>query len=248
MIKYIFLFCMLFNCSLSYWSQGWQWYDNNQEIEPFLLDDKTINQSQESYIEKLKQFQEIYKEAHAKSIITRNTDDVAYAMYLRKVMLQYSQEYGEAFEEALIKYPSLSSTIVHPKQTYALKIAEKIEKKNIIDAIKIYAKNYGFFYFYEGKNEYSQAMADTLGSFCKENNISLIGISLDGIQSKAISKHIQENGQIEQWGIKSIPALVLYNDKERNIEIFSYEFMAINQIEKRFLKLMLQKNKIRGEK
>ncbi|WP_203368732.1 type-F conjugative transfer system pilin assembly protein TraF [Cysteiniphilum marinum] len=234
----------------SYNAMGWQWYSKADEEELARLyaqhkaQESKKKQAKEknkkipkavSYTEQLKAFQAHYEEMQAKATITRKVEDVAYVMYLRMFMMEQSKDYGRSFQKALLKYPNLSYALEFPTQDRARQIGKAQTKQRQTQAIKQYAATHGLFYFYKGRDVYSQELAASVQHFADQYGITLIGIAVDGVMVEAIKENAPHSNQAQQWGVKAVPALFLYDNNSKKVRPFAYGFIAQDEMAERFL-------------
>lgn len=228
----------------SYNAKGWQWYrvpapkkEVTMSSDQTNTDVESTNKEDGNYRDQITAFQEIYAEAQARAVVTRDVKDVAYAMQLRQFMMEQSKEYGVAFQKALLLYPELSHQLKFPTQENARAIAYDVEQQHQKIAIDRFTENHGLFFFYQGKDVYAKGMAATVQRFCDKHQMTLIGIPVDGVALDDIKINNTASDQFKTWGVKAMPALFLYNNSNKSVQPFSYGFISGNQIAHQFLQL-----------
>lgn len=221
-----------------YRGQGWSWYSipavDYTEDAPTQANTAT---PPTTYSEKMERFQAHYKEALNKAVLTQDVEDVADAARLHKWMMEQSQNYGTAMKQVLLKYPELSNEIKFPTAQLARQVAYQEKKATRKQAIEQLSKTHGLFYFYQGGSPYDQTMAQSVQDLADEYGIALIGFAVDGQPLPQIKNNKPHSKQMQNLGVKALPALFLVNPKTKQSMPLAYGFIAQDDVKDRFVDL-----------
>jgi len=73
------------------------------------------------------------------------------------------------------------------------------------------AKDYGLFFFFQGKCDYCHAFAPIVQAFAKKHHWDVLAISMDGGMCETFPQAIADNGLAQTWNVKILPALFAVN-------------------------------------
>ena len=220
-----------------YRSQGWNWYALPAVDYTENTPTQVNTAAPETYSQQMERFQAHYKEALNKAELTQDIEDVAYAARLHKWMIEQSQNYGNAMKQVLLKYPELSNELKFPTSHLARQVAHQEKKATRKAAIEKLAKTHGLFYFYQGGSPYDQAMAESVQDLADEYDITLIGFAVDGQPLSQIKHNKPHTKQMQNLGVKALPALVLVNPNTQQSMPLAYGFIAQDDVKDRFVDL-----------
>jgi conjugal transfer pilus assembly protein TraF len=221
-----------------YKSNGWQWYKEKPLIDYSDVEkhyEKKDSDKEESKLSPTEQMNLFHKEYdNVMNNAYMHPDDkqaVAASMAYRKYTYTMSKKYGNTFKEVLAENPFLSNHLEQPTEQIATQIMREEQSKKEDEAIRrVVSKDYGIFWFYAGQDPMAQAQAKSLQNFADEFDISLIGISMDGIAIKDIKDNRRNKGQAEKFNVKAFPAIFLINPKTEKVHPVSYGFVSIDEL------------------
>jgi len=228
---------------------GWHWYN---EVYPVKYEDKKDKENIEikknkknkkSAMEQMLMLRKTVQEAKAKAILYPTVENMRSYLILQNFVTNQAGLFTQAWKKTLLEYPELDYSIFHPTQNSAQHIISAENSKKEKEAIRSFSRKYGLFFFYRGNNLLDQALAPIIYSFSKENNISLIPISVDGKLIDIFSSNhtyngqTVNNGQAENLGIKYFPALILVDPKNRKVIPINYGFISDSELRRRFLQI-----------
>lgn len=215
---------------------GWHWYN---EIYPEDKKDEKDNKNKKENTAMIQMaiLRQTVREAKAKAILYPTESNMRTYLILQNFVMGKANMFTHAWKKTLLDYPELDYSILHPTQNSAQHVlyAEAYKKEN--KAIKSFSEKYGLFFFYRGNNSLDQALASTIGDFCKENNISLMPISMDGKNIEVFATSQINRGHAERLGIKHFPALVLVDPKNQKVQPLNYGFISGSELRRRFLQV-----------
>jgi len=217
---------------------GWHWYNEVllQKADDEARDEKD-NKKEVSAVAQMAQLRQAVEEAKAKAVLYPTVANLRAYIVLQNFVTNQASLFTQAWKKALLVYPELDYSILHPTQNSAQHIlyAQTSNKEN--EAIAAFGKKYGLFFFYRGKEPLDQELAKTIDGFSRQNRIALIPISMDGKPIELFSNSQINQGQAEQLGIKHFPALILVEPKSKQVVPLHYGFISESELRRRFLQV-----------
>ena len=219
---------------------GWHWYN---EIPLQKADDETKDEIEQnsgnktSAVAQMAKLRQAVEEAKARAVLYPTVKNLRAYILLQNFVTNQATLFTQAWKKALLVYPELDYSILHPTQNSAQHIlyAQNSNKEN--EAIATFGKKYGLFFFYRGKELLDQELAKTIDSFSRQNKIALVPIAMDGRLIELFDNSQINRGQAEQLGIKHFPALVLVEPKSKQVVPLHYGFIAESELRRRFLQV-----------
>jgi len=238
-------FVCFFLCSVSLWifwetpvfakeAIGWHWYN---EIYPEENRERKEEIKRESSMAQMALLRQALREAKARAILYPTVENMRSYLILQNFVTNQAGLFTQIWKKTLLEYPELDYGVLHPTQNNAQHIIYAENSRKEKDAIKSFSEKYGLFFFYRGSNPLDQALAPTVHRFSKENNISLIPITVDGKLIDTFSVNHTNNGQAEKLGIKYFPALILVDPKNQKVVPLHYGFISDSELHRRFLQV-----------
>ena len=240
-----------FLCAMSLWlcwetpalakeAIGWHWYNEiypEDKKEKAEKDGSYERNKKESALMQMDLLRQAVREAKARAILYPTVENMRSYLILQNFVTNQAGLFTQIWKKTLLEYPELDYSILHPTQNNAQHIiyAENIRKEK--EAIKSFSEKYGLFFFYRGNEALDKALAPTIKGFSRENNISLIPISVDGKPIDIFATNHINNGQAEKLGIKHFPALILVDPKNQKVIPINYGFISDSGLHRRFLQV-----------
>ncbi|HDN9802213.1 TPA: conjugal transfer protein TraF, partial [Aeromonas salmonicida] len=97
------------------------------------------------------------------------------------------------------------------------------------------ASQYGIFFFYRGQMPLDNLAGSIIANFAKDNNISIIPVSVDGVLNPALPTSRLDAGQRQRMGIKFFPAIFLVDPKQHTYRPLAYGFITPDDLSRQFL-------------
>lgn len=253
--RFFYFFCF-FLCLVFLWlcwetpvfakeAIGWHWYN---EIYPENKEDKKDekNRSNERNKKESKEksamlqmalLRQTVREAKARAILYPTEENMRSYLILQNFVMGQANMFTHIWEKTLLDYPELDYSVLHPTQNNAQHVIYAEIRKKELEAISAFSKKYGLLFFYRGNNPLDQELAPTIESFSKDNNISLIPVSIDGKNLEVFATSHADGGQAEKLGIKYFPALILVDPKNQKVKPLNYGFISDSDLRRRFLQV-----------
>ena len=214
---------------------GWHWYNEIYEAKEKPVKNKPIKpKTAEAEMTKLR---ETVREAKAKAILYPTEENVREYITLQNLVAEKASMFSSMWQKVLLDFPELSYAVLHPTENNAQHVLYEQDRQKENQAIAAYREKYGMFFFYRGDNLLDQELAPTIASFSKENQISLIPISVDGKILPVFVESTIDKGQAKKLGVKYFPALILVEPKSRAVQPLNYGFISLDELRHRFLQV-----------
>ena len=214
---------------------GWHWYNEIYEAKEKPVKNKSIKQpTAEAEMAKLR---ETVREAKSKAILYPTEENVREYITLQNLVAEKASMFSSMWQKVLLDFPELSYAVLHPTENNAQHVLYEQDREKENQAIALYREKYGMFFFYRGDNLLDQELAPTIASFSKENQISLIPISVGGKILSVFTESTIDKGQAKKLGIKYFPALILVDPKSRAVQPLNYGFISADELRRRFLQV-----------
>ena len=215
---------------------GWHWYNEmSQDNKP-----KTAKPAEQKHCPAALQMQALRKmvrEAKDQAILYPTEDNMRSYLILQNFIMQQAMQFTQIWKKTLLKHPDLDYSVAHPMQNNAQHIMHEQVRKKEDAAIQALGQKYGILFFYRGNEQMDQELAPTIISFCQENHISLLPITVDGQKLALFTTSQINNNQAEKLGIKHFPALVLVDPKSQEAIPLHYGFISDSDLRRRFLQI-----------
>ncbi|MEI8055415.1 MAG: type-F conjugative transfer system pilin assembly protein TraF [bacterium] len=236
-----------FFCSVSLWALweapafakeaiGWHWYNEIYHEENKEKKEQE-NDKRESSMVQMALLRQAVREAKARAILYPTVENMRTYLIMQNFVTNQASLFTRAWKKTLLEYPELDYSILHPTQNNAQHIIYAENSRKEKDAIKFFSEKYGLFFFYRGGNPLDQALAPIIHGFSKENNISLIPITVDGKLINTFEANHTNSGQAEKLGVKYFPALILVDPKNQKVIPLHYGFISDSELHRRFLQV-----------
>ena len=214
---------------------GWHWYNNIQRVKK--KPKKGAQVKQLSASQQMKVFRELIREAKDRAILYPTEQNVRVYLVLQNVATENAAKFAAMWKKTELDYPDLDYGTLHPTENNAQQVIYAQRNQQEQQAIDNFRKDYGFFYFYRGKNALDKQAAIGVKAFCKRNRITVIPVSVDETTLPIFENSRIDHGQAKTLGVKYFPALILVNPKSRQIKPVSYGYISGDELRVRFLQV-----------
>ena len=207
-------------------AEGWAWYEDLQKPV------KEEAPKPQTTAQQMQQARENIEEKLAKAVLEPTPENIKSYMEEQQKLLERSALFAKVWAQVLLNHPHLDYTATHlPVSQYGLQFYknELQEKKETL--IGILAKDFGLFYFYEGKNEISSVFGPIVRDFAQKYDYKTIAISIDDTEIEGFEGSKKDNGITQALGIHVTPALYLINPKTNVAIPIAFGLVAVDKIE-----------------
>ncbi|HDN9793043.1 TPA: type-F conjugative transfer system pilin assembly protein TraF [Aeromonas salmonicida] len=211
--------------------QGWQWYNEPQDnTEP-----QAPAPKQKSASELKKAYQQATQEALDNAILNSSPDNFARFMRWQNFWTERAGKFSQSAKSAMLKYPELDYNLKYSHYNGTVKEQLSMDKQKEQAAIAKLASQYGIFFFYRGQMPLDNLAGSIIANFAKDNNISIIPVSVDGVLNPALPTSRLDSGQRQRMGIKFFPAIFLVDPKQHTYRPLAYGFITPDDLSRQFL-------------
>ena len=144
-------------------------------------------------------------------------------------------KFSQSAKSAMLKYPELDYNLKYSHYNGTVKEQLSMDKQKEQAAIAKLASQYGIFFFYRGQMPLDNLAGSIIANFAKDNNISIIPVSVDGVLNPALPTSRLDSGQRQRMGIKFFPAIFLVDPKQHTYRPLAYGFITPDDLSRQFL-------------
>lgn len=214
---------------------GWHWYNEIYPEDKHETADKTKKEKSASL--QMQILRQAVREAKAKAILYPTEENMRMYLILQNLVMEKASVFTHVWKKTLLDYPELDYSIAQPTQNNAQHILYSEARKKEAAAIKYFSQKYGMLFFYRGNDPMDKELAPTIEAFSRENNLSLIPVSMDGKKLEVFKINHTNLGQAEKLGIKYFPAFILVDPKSQKTVALNYGFISDSELRRRFLQV-----------
>lgn len=233
-IIFLFFFSFFVNHSLfAKWidrkAEGWAWYEDKNEPKKEKAEIKEkppLTSSDEMAL-----VRKSLEDKLAKAMLEPTAENIKIYMEEQQKWIERSSQFASIWTQVLLNQPQLDYTATVPVSQYGLKIHKESienEKQKLISSL---SKEYGLFFFYEGRKEHSIIFAKIVKEFAKKQGFEVIAISVDDVEIDGFASNKKNNGIATTLGVKIFPALYLINPVKDIAIPIAFGLVAMDQIE-----------------
>lgn len=215
-------------------SQGWHWYNEPNDDDE--LSSTPVRPAPAlSSSEQKSQLQQATKEALDTAILYPTPQNFKRYLTLQNFWTSKAGEFSQSAKQAMLMYPELDYNLKysHYNGTVKSQLAGDRAKEKV--AITELASRYGVFFFYRGAEVLDGQLGIVIKNFAKENEVSLIPISVDGVLNPLFPGSRRDVGQSQKMGISHFPALFLVDPKGETYKPLAYGFITQDDLARQFL-------------
>jgi conjugal transfer pilus assembly protein TraF len=162
-------------------------------------------------------------------------------------VIDKGQHFSDAYKIMLMKNPEFDYSLKFPTNHNARAVYDKQESLKTQQAIRQFAQNHGFFFFFSSNCEYCHHFAPTLKRFADKYGIYIMPISMDGGGLPEFPKPARDNGTARALNVTSWPALYAVNTKTKQIVPITNGVVSVSELEERVVNYV-QYNQKHGTK
>ncbi len=188
---------------------GWHWYDDPKEQKSVKKPAPQLNPKDPNVV--VANARQKITTALNQVIADPTIENLERYIKLQEELGNRAEKVADLWEQVLLKNPALNYSLTHPTNNVALQVYHEEESKKKEEALKIFAKQTGLFFFYRSTCAYCQRFAPILKHFAERNGISVIPITLDGRVLPEFPESKEDSGQAAQFHVTTTPSLFAVN-------------------------------------
>jgi conjugal transfer pilus assembly protein TraF len=210
--------------------RGWFWYEKekpeDEEKQKVAIDTQDASAQMKALKAELEKTLD-------KAILYPTEQNIISYILLQEKIADRSERFADNWQKALYTHPELDRKVKHPTTQAALPIYYQEKSKATKAKIASIAKEYGLLYFYKGGCPYCTAFAPVIRDFAARYNLTVLGITLDGIVLREFPTSRQDNGIATSLNIKVVPALIAVHPKTGKQIPIAYGMISQSEMEAR---------------
>lgn len=179
------------------------------------------------------------EELKARAILEPTEANVsAYIAYQRE-QLDRASSFADTWRRAVWQNPALDYTLQRPVNLLGKRTWLDGRRQDRERVMATLARRYGVFYFYSSSCAACEAFSPIMRGVADRFGLTVMAVSMDGGPSAAFPRFLVDTGQYEAMGLtgKQVPALVLYDTKEKRPMPIGYGVMAADEVMDRIFTL-----------
>lgn len=249
----ISIYCVT-DINAGFWNEkarGWHWYEDpkikEEKKEEKLSTRPQINNQTKAPTAKevIAKNKEILEESLSLAILEPTPENIKKYQELQDTVMKKSSIFADSWMRSLLYNPNLDYRLKNPVAQYAIKMNTTQKLKEREHLIKNAAKEYGFFYFFQGNCKFCHAFVPILKMFVEKYDWSILSVSMDGRKLpglEEIGKVEIDNGISTNFNVQATPSLFLINPKTSHIIPIGAGMMSLDDLEDNIQNQILHSN------
>ena len=207
----ILLLIITTNVSYAVGRQGMFYYER-----PSIKDEQEEQEKEtpKTSTEIVEHMQKVYNEALNTSILKPTYGNIFKERMLFMLYTDLAERYKDHAKYVINHEPALNYVLRHPVDHAARRSHDNRIDNAKDERLKELSKTHGLFFFFTSTCPRCHEFAPTLKRFANRYGFSVVPISLDGGSLPDFPGFKVNNGQAENLGIKSLPAVVAINPRD----------------------------------
>lgn len=249
------LLCCTVGFADEFWSQhveGWDWY---RETKSFITQTANPAQAQtptpssmmsSNPVQQLQALQQQVETAKATAVLYPTSENVLRYIQLQNAITENASQFSEVWAQLIWQHPELNYQLKHPTNQSAQQAMANAKLANLDDILTKAARDYGLFYFFEGKCPFCQRFAPTLQRVAQHYHFAILPITMDGLTLPEFPNPIPNQGQAEAFKATRWPALFLVNPQKRLVIPVTFGLISDVELKER-MGALIEEAKRRGQ-
>ena len=185
--------------------------------------------------ERIQSTRRALEEARAQAVLEPTPGNVTAYLRLQQEALQSAAAFSDAFRRAVWANPGLDYTLKRPVGALAKKLWSEERRAERAGVLARLGKRYGLIYLGSEKCPACRVFGPLLRAFALRHELDVLAVSMTGGAIEGWPEAVPDNGRAARLGIKApvLPALVLYDVKNKRALPVSYGLVAEDQIAER---------------
>ena len=217
---------------------GWHFYcdrDEQKEEAPRTGQESTPP----SATERIETMRKALEDARAQAILEPTPENVTAYLRLQQEALQSAANFSDAFRRAVWANPALDYTLRRPVGALAKRLwseERRAEREGVLQGL---GERYGLIYLGSDRCPGCRVFGPLLRAFALRHGIDVLAVSMTGGALDGWPDAVPDRGRAARLGIKArvLPAVVLYDTRNRRTIPVSYGVVAEDQLAERIFAL-----------
>jgi conjugal transfer pilus assembly protein TraF len=202
-------------------------------------------QSPKTSTEVIKQLQKVYNEVLNTSILHPTYKNIYKERMLSMLYMDLAERYQDHAKFVINHEPILNYILRHPVDHTARRSHDQAFDDKRAMHLKSLSKTHGLFFFFASRCPHCHAFAPTIKRFADRYGFTIVPVSLDGQTLPEFPVFKRNRGQAEKLGIKSLPAVVAVEPRNKDVTpvLVSYGNVSVAELAEKLEFHYQQQNK-----
>lgn len=243
------LLCCSAGFADSFWAQhieGWDWYKEAKPLQKKSEEMTAQQRTSNNPVEQLRALQQQVETAKATAVLYPTQENVLHYIQLQNAITENASRFSEVWTKLIWQHPELNYQLQHPTNQTAQQAMANQKLANLDETLMKAAKEYGLFFFFEGKCPFCQRFAPTLQRVAQQYHFSVLPITIDGLTLPEFPNPMLNQGQAQAFNVTRWPALFLVNPRKRLVIPVTFGLISDEELKERMASL-IEEAKRRGE-
>ena len=179
------------------------------------------------------------EDARARAVLEPTPENVTAYLRLQQEALQSAANFSDAFRRAVWANPALDYTLRRPVGALAKRLwseERRAEREGVLQGL---GERYGLIYLGSERCPGCRVFGPLLRAFALRHGIEVLAVSMTGGPLDGWPGAVPDQGRAARLGIKApvLPAVVLYDTRNRRAIPVSYGVVAEDQLAERIFAL-----------
>ena len=217
---------------------GWHFYcDPDEAKEPEAPATKTPQAPSAAL--RIETMRKALEDARAQAILEPTPENVTAYLRLQQEALQSAANFSDAFRRAVWSNPALDYTLRRPVGALAKRLWSEERRAERDATLAKLGERYGLIYLGSERCPGCRVFGPLLRAFALRHGIEVLAVSMTGGPLEGWPDAVPDQGRAARLGIKArvLPAVVLYDTRNRRAIPVSYGVVAEDQLAERIFAL-----------
>jgi conjugal transfer pilus assembly protein TraF len=214
-------------------AEGWAWYEKQQgKPKEEVVEVPQASSSVLSASSELANVRKELEERLAAAILSPTSENVIAYMEMQEHWIERSAEFAQTWAHALLQRPDLDATVTgRPTSQYGLEVYSREQQRRKQELIRGLSNEFGLFFFYEGKDQMSHAVAMVMQQFEKRHGWSVLAVSVDGVELAGFQNRRVDDSVAKSLNLEYFPAILLVHPTQEQVVPVAFGPVSVEQIE-----------------
>lgn len=218
-------------------AEGWAWYEKQQDKpKEEAVEASEVSSSVLSASSELANVRKELEEKLAAAVLNPTSEKVVAYMEMQERWIEKSVEFAQTWALALLQRPDLDATVTgRPTSQYGLEVYSREQQRRKEELIRGLSNEFGLFFFYEGKDQMSHAVAMVMQQFEKRHGWSVLAVSVDGVELAGFKNSRVDEAVAKSFNLEHFPAVLLVHPTQERVVPVAFGPVSVEQIEDNIL-------------
>jgi conjugal transfer pilus assembly protein TraF len=220
------------NPVLSQHEKGWYWHDDVKKVEETVLAKKAEPTVITNPDKTWKLVGKMVERARAKAILNPTPENIANARRTQRLVVAQANLFSQRWMLDLLLHPENDESLTNPNNSSA---RDLYNQQNNLLKEKAISQSTGLYYFYDGGEPFSEAMAEVVRDFAQRYLVPVIPVSMNTRYTSLFPESRSDNGQAKNMGVKHIPAVFTLHPLTKKAMPVAYGLVSQSELKENIL-------------